>query len=175
MDIKRALEALDFYLLNDESSQNYHLVIGGGAAMNLLNISHRETEDIDVFTPRILGSLKEATKAVASKLSIEDDWLNNGINFFKEALLPGWSDRLETVYTGEKIKVSSVSRIDLISLKFISEIHRESDIMDIKKLCPTIEELTQVANYVKKYQLHLVNDRIWHKEVDHLVSRITKE
>lgn len=115
----------------------------GGAAGVLCRWLDRTTGDIDVAVahPR-LAEFQIPIVEVAEKLGLPENWLNDGAKAFAEVLPPDFQSRLVLVGNFGKLRVTSISRKDLILLKFYG--FRAEDFGDLKKLAPTEDEIAFV-------------------------------
>lgn len=173
MDIEKTLEILDLSLSRAKIKKMF--TICGGASLNLLKISDRDTEDIDLLSPRIDSELERISIDIANNLSLNPKWLNNGATMFISNIPSGWENRTVKVFEGEFLTVLSLSKLDLLSMKLHSFIDRMSDLDDIVSLNPSNDELDNVAKFVKTSRPHLVNDENFHKSVDERIKIIKRE
>lgn len=173
MDLKKVLELLDVNLCKRGISRN--ITICGGAALNLQGITSRSTQDIDVLAPRIDTALKEISIDIASDFNLNQNWLNNGASMFTSEIMPGWEDRTLLIYKGESLKVYSLTRIDLLSMKFAAFYDRASDLKDIISLNPSLSDLEKVSHFIKYNKLHLKNDKSYHDSVDVVFNLICEK
>jgi len=125
-ELLKRLEQLDTdaaLLFND--NEKYHLYIAGGGALILMDYTSRATSDIDVIN---------ATKAL---YSLFDKYQMNGhIAAHINSFLFNYEERVELLWSGEKIDFYTVSLEDVV----------------ISKLCagrpPDYDDLKAVAKYV---------------------------
>jgi hypothetical protein len=80
-ETKSLLLAFDQYLA--EGPLQFHAVVIGGAALNLLGVVSRLTKDCDILHPEIPNEIAEASRGFAIKVrakggTLQDNWLNNG-------------------------------------------------------------------------------------------------
>ncbi len=73
-----------------------------------------------------------------------DDWLNNGPMQLGDVLPLGWRDRVERIFEGRALVLSTLGRADLLKSKLFALCDRGTDLPDCVALAPTREEL-QVA------------------------------
>lgn len=133
---------------------SFEAVIVGGAALGLLGVTQRQTRDCDVLAP---APLPAAIVAAAEEFALEqrsagddlqDDWLNAGPSRLAEVLPAGWRDRLQPVFNGRSMRLSTLGRIDLIRSKLFALCDRGMDLPDCLALAPTIEELAEIEPWL---------------------------
>lgn len=168
MDIHQVLSELSTEL--EQQAGSWKLYICGGAALNLLGISSRQTADIDVLSPVLSEDLKSAANRVSEKLGLQADWLNNGavdlLNYFDSK----WQDRSTLVFSTSNLSVYSLSRIDLLNSKVWAACDRMQDIPDVVAMKPTEEELSEAKEWVLKCDAA----EIWPAIVEQCISEINK-
>jgi len=141
IQINAVLKRLDEVLL-DLGVEPVDLRVCGGGALLVLGIVSRQTRDLDVVTPKLTEELIIGSRKVAIEFSLSPDWLNNGPENLIIDLNLGWEERCQLVYSGEVLRVFSLGREDLIASKLYAYCDREeSDLDDLLKIKPTIEEL----------------------------------
>lgn len=138
-----------------------HLIVIGGAAMNLGGYHLRATIDVDVLgvvkNPETTGKpelstkfsegFEECIRRVADEYNLMENWLNLGPSSITGTLPDGYLKRSERRDFGEKLSIHLVGRLDLIHLKLHAlintagsargEVHRE----DLEQLDPDPDEL----------------------------------
>ena len=119
---------LIFSSLNNELSFrniSRDLVICGGAALIALRIVRRGTKDVDVLKPKIDSELHEAAEAVAEKLKLAKNWLNNGPALLVKELPHDWESQCDLIYEGSHLRIKAIGRRDLIYSKlYVRQIER---------------------------------------------------
>lgn len=131
-------------------------VVIGGAALNLLGVVSRLTKDCDILSPEIpKEEIAEESRAFAIQVrarggALQDDWLNNGPATLRSQLLPGWEDRLQTVFSGRAITLRSLDRQDLLCAKLFALCDRGIDLGDCMALAPSPSELETVLHWLEK-------------------------
>jgi hypothetical protein len=165
IDPHRTLQALGAQL--ETAGATAGIVILGGAALNLLGIVDRATQDVDVVAfstgtvegrPHLVAphpwpaALTAAVQTVARDFGLPSDWLNTVAAGFWETGLPdGLEDRLEWRTYGA-LSVGIVGRIDLIYFKLYaaaddlgpSSVHFQ----DLVALNPGPGELKAAARWI---------------------------
>ena len=125
----------------------------GGAALLVLGITERFTKDVDCLTPQIPEEIKKASEEFSEmkeELKIEKNWFNNGPSSLVNQLPQGWDKRLELIYDGKSLKLTTLGRPDLLKTKLFAFCDRtEPDLSDLQKLKPSIEELSESISWVK--------------------------
>jgi hypothetical protein len=147
------------------------LLVCGGVAMALQDLSDRTTKDVDVLgqwnsTLLEVTCLKDFPEGVKSCLrrvaashpelsGFGEKWVNLGPAHLAEQGLPdGYAGRLKSMRFGERLTLHLLGRIDLIPLKlyaasdrfsFRQEIHFD----DLKLLKPTFDELDKALEWVR--------------------------
>jgi len=131
-DIHRALEALAAALPPTRAATELWVV--GGAAMVLLYAARETTKDVDAFTLDPAGSpaLRTAAVAVASRLGLPPDWLNDGAKGYLNGLAPG-----ELLFSDSRLVVRSVAPHQLLAMK-LSAWRDDLDISDARLLLSRI-------------------------------------
>ena len=161
-DIEHALQRLGDLL--QFRRQRFAIAIVGGAALNLLHVVARTTNDVDILAfadpaELVLGGALRLTEApnplpselvraateVALELDLEANWLNNGpTRQMRSGLPPGMESRLVWRQFGS-LWVGIASRQDLIALKLFAAVDRSGphgvDTTDLLALVPSPAEL----------------------------------
>lgn len=153
---------------------HFGLVIVGGAALNLLGLIHRPTEDVDVLAFRtgepdtgeqivpppspLPNVLTRAIQQIADDFQLADDWLNaNVAGHWRTGLPPEWTRRVQWVEL-PGISLGLVHRFDLIFLKlYAAADHAQLDLtryvpskhdLDLMALAPNDEEFEAARAWV---------------------------
>ncbi len=136
----------------------FETVIIGGAALNIMDVSHRKTKDVDCLDPEIPTEIKTASEHFAiqrSDLKLDKNWLNNGPVNLKTDLPKGWRLRTRLLYKGKAIHLDVLGRDDLLKSKLFAYCDRTTpDFEDLKILKPTSEELDLAITWVQERDLH---------------------
>lgn len=124
-------------------------VVIGGSALGLMGVIQRPTRDFDILVPELPASIAAAAREFAgsqrqSGVELADDWLNNGPMQLGDVLPLGWRDRIERIFEGRALVLSTLGRADLLKSKLFALCDRGTDLPDCVALAPTREEL-QVA------------------------------
>ena len=146
----------------------YHIVVIGGSAVNLLGFRSRATTDVDILafaSPDARGGfhlrppdeplpqpLVEAAQTVAVDLGLDPNWLNTGpASQWQTGLPPGLEERVAWRSYGN-LWVGVVARRDLIFFKLyaaadnirIPSVHYQ----DLLAFAPTDAELAEAASWI---------------------------
>jgi hypothetical protein len=132
----------------------FDLVVVGGSALLLRDVTRRPTRDFDVMAiveggdykkaNPIPSDLREAVRDVGETLDIGPDWLNGKAGGLLDFELPkGFKTRTETRHFGA-LTIRIADRADLIVLKLdaaVSEGMHSRHFHDLQALKPTEDEL----------------------------------
>jgi hypothetical protein len=165
-NLNTALRLLDDFLTAGKGGPAW-LVVGGGSALLIQQLSARQTKDVDVMALRewegnvvsaypLPDSVKLAAAKVAQELRLDPDWLNGAasLHSFDLSSLPGWFwQDLDTREYGQNLKISFVRRKGLILLKLCAALDRDQrrDIEDLISLEATGAELVELLPWILKY------------------------
>lgn len=146
--------------------ETVRLIVVGGAALSLLGLVERTTDDVDVIaraegeapftTPRppepLPRALTRAAATVARDFGLPPDWLNTEIAAqWRTGLPPGLTDDLTWRRYGG-LHLGLVSRRTLVTLKLFAAVDRgprSVHFQDLLALRPTEEELEAAAAWVR--------------------------
>jgi hypothetical protein len=142
----------------------------GGAALSVLGIVERTTRDVDILEPAIPGDVLDAARAFAAKHGLAEDWLNVGPASLVQHLPDGWRRRLQPLYSGKSLVLSTLGRIDLIRSKLWATCDRMRDVEDLVALNPTDDEVHLAADWVKP----LDANPGWPAHVDTMAAALKK-
>ncbi len=126
------------------------VAICGGAALNILDIVHRTTQDIDLVSPEHLPPLfTEASNITAQYFNLKSDWINQGpVDLLKMGLPEGYFERCHPLTLGGNITWLITSRFDQIHFKLYASIDRGGyHVQDLVALKPSSEELIQAVQW----------------------------
>lgn len=139
---------------------SYELVVIGGSALMLIDLSIRPTRDLDVLavvegesyrkSDPLPAPLVQAIEDVARNLGLPSTWVNPGPTSLLDLGLPmGFETRTET-RTFESLTLRVAGRKDQICFKLYAGADQGADskhIADLQRLEPTGEELFQAARW----------------------------
>lgn len=138
-----AIVAFDQYL--GSKGLSFTGTIIGGAALIVMEVLDRATQDIDCLDPKIPDEIKQASVAFAAEtadeLALKDDWLNNGPARLQDDLPKGWKKELVQIYEGRNLSLYTLGRLDLLRSKLFAYCDRQQDLEDCEALKPTVAEL----------------------------------
>jgi hypothetical protein len=153
----------DHYLA--EHGLRFEAVIIGGAALVLLGVVLRATDDCDVLDPVIPEGVLEAAKRFAKTRDLNPDWLNCKSHDFvgvPGCLPTGWRGRLRPLFTGRAIAFQTLGRQDLLCTKLVALVDRGTDYQDCVALQPTTAELQAAWPFVQDYEANVESrDTYW--------------
>jgi hypothetical protein len=109
-DIRNAFEALSEELDSDTPAE---ITIAGGAALVLLFSARPATKDVDAYFVRPEASvLRSAAEAVAERLQLPGDWLNDAAKGYFVGLSSG-----NILYESRSLIVRAASNEQLLAMK----------------------------------------------------------
>lgn len=151
------IEKFDAYLY--KKNLKFEAIVIGGAALSVMGVISRETQDVDILDPTIPPEIIEASKEFAklesiAETSLKENWLNNGPDSLKKFLKENWYLRLTPLYQGKSITFKTLGRIDLIGTKILAYCDRGTDLKDCIDLRPSLEEIIEVLPWVQSYDLN---------------------
>ena len=132
-----------------ERCEDLECVIVGSAAAILSGWVNRGTLDVDVVysNPKLSAYSREISET-AEELGLPEKWMNDTAAAWRDVLPPDFRDRLQQIGRFGGFLISSVSRQDLILLKFHSL--RPEDVADLQELSPTEEEIEYVRSQLDR-------------------------
>ncbi len=167
LPIERALELLG-HRLDYLGSRPTVLLAGGGAALNLLGLIVRTTQDVDIIAlvhaetggmrlekaEPLPEFLREAAEQVARDLGLPRTWLNPGpTSLLDFGLPPGCLDRTVERSFGSRLRLLLLSRFDQIHMKLYAAVDQRGGrhLTDLLDLRPTAQELLTAARWAKTH------------------------
>lgn len=157
MKPKEMLVQFDLFLADREV--RFEAVVIGGAALALLGVITRETQDCDVLDPSIPEAIATAAREFSQEISargedLREDWLNNGPEALKQVLPEGWLQRIKPLYSGAALQLQTLGRADLLKTKLFAYCDRGQDLSDCVALRPTQAELLEAADWLQNQDAH---------------------
>lgn len=156
--ITKALNRLSEVLY--EAKESRTLLLAGGAALQLLGFHHKTvTTDIDNLLP-MDEVLKNAVKAVALEMNLQENWLNSHSSSFTQKNINYMKDAKNIIET-DSLTVKIVSIENFIDLKVRAQIDRGFDLEDIVALKPTKDhllKLKQIILHEGSHHAHVIEE-----------------
>jgi hypothetical protein len=126
------------------------LMVGGAAGM-LTGLLPRDrvTVDCDVikYVPQDAWvQIELLAEKIGRERGLPDNWFNSDISSREDLIPNGWRDRRVWIDQGEYLSVWSISRVDLIAMKFFA--HRPQDLEDLDSLGVTEDDVEFVRMYL---------------------------
>ena len=173
IDMKIIVKSFDAYLASQK--RNFEGVAVGAAALQLLGIITRLTQDCDLLDPKMPDWLKEAAIAFAKEeqkqgRQLAEDWLNNGPASLKKTLPFEWQARLVDLYNGKALKLTSLGRSDLLKTKLYAYCDRQVDLLDCIALKPSNNELDECYQWVSEQDMN----PSWPEHVESMFNKLRK-
>jgi len=144
---KEIIPAFDRFLGN--RGIVFSAIAVGGAALAILDIVIRGTRDLDLLEPEIPPAVAKAAKEFAQLHGLSEDWLNCGPGSLARELPPDWKSTVVPLFNGKNLRLSTLSRINLIRAKLWAMCDRMRDLEDLVALAPTDDEINLAAVWVK--------------------------
>jgi hypothetical protein len=148
--IVNVIKEFDLYL--SKKSLKFEAIIIGGAALSILHIISRMTEDVDCIDPEISEEIKSASREFINlnpQYGLNPEkFLNNGPISIIKFLPRGWKDRTQIIFQGKAITFTTLGRIDLLKTKLDAMVHRGRDMEDVIAMAPTESEIEECRNWV---------------------------
>ncbi|MEN9580940.1 MAG: hypothetical protein RJA70_3949 [Pseudomonadota bacterium] len=129
-------------------------VVIGGSALGLMGVIQRPTRDFDILVPELPPAIISAARDFAKAqrqagVDLQDDWLNNGPIQLGEILPAGWRARVQRIFDGQAVVLSTLGRADLLKSKLFALCDRGTDLPDCIALAPTAEELAECMPWLE--------------------------
>ena len=150
-DIKGAFAALSEEL--ERGRHRAELVVFGGAALVLLFRARESTKDVDAYfvTPEA-SAIRRAAEAVADRLGLPADWLNDAAKGYLVELTTG-----ATLYQSDVLTVRAASTPQLLAMKLAAwrdAIDRGDAKLLLAEMTGTADEIwSAVKPFVPTHQL----------------------
>jgi Nucleotidyltransferase of unknown function (DUF6036) len=147
------IPAFDRYLA--AQGLRFEAVVIGGAALALLGVVQRPTDDCDVLDPTIPEPVLGAARSFAATQGISPTWLNSQAHDFvgvPGCLPEGWRARLRLAFQGTALVLHTLGRLDLLCTKLVALVDRGTDYADCLALRPTQAELEAAWPFVADYE-----------------------
>lgn len=146
------IEAFDRHLAGLRLS--FEGVVIGGSALGLMGVVQRPTRDFDILVPELPLEIASAARAFAKAQreaggDLLDDWLNNGPMQLGDVLPVGWRERVQRIFEGRALTLSTLGRSDLLKSKLFALCDRGTDLPDCVALAPSAEELAECLSWLE--------------------------
>ena len=100
--------------------------------------------------PAITSAARDFAQAQRkSGVELQRDWLNNGPMQLGDVLPAGWRDRVQRIFAGQAIVLSTLGRTDLLKSKLFALCDRGTDLPDCIALAPTRGELDECVPWLE--------------------------
>jgi hypothetical protein len=131
------------------------IVLAGGVAGLLSGhlAAHRTTGDCDVLDldrEDAWTQINAAAREIARANGLPPTWLNRDCQQFAHCFPLGWRERTEEIARFGPLRVSVVSRFDLMGSKIVSAPKRPQDLSDVMEMKPTPEELNRIEEHLDR-------------------------
>jgi len=126
--------------LDRQVTYHFKIVIVGGAAMIIHFGATRATRDVDAIVEGDnLREIKNASKIVAEKFELDDDWLNDSVKGFANILPPDFHKRITKLELDlYNLEIFVLGIAEQLIMKIVAL--REQDLEDIEVLLPQLTE-----------------------------------
>jgi hypothetical protein len=146
------IEAFDRHLTS--LALRFEGVVIGGSALVLMGVVQRNTRDVDVLVPAVPEAIAAAARGFARQQrqagsDLTDDWFNNGPMRLGDVLPAGWRERVERIFEGEALILSTLGRADFLKGKLFALCDRGTDLPDCIALAPSAEELVECLPWLE--------------------------
>jgi len=167
------IEAFDLHLLG--LGLRFEAVLIGGSALGLMGIIQRPTRDFDILVPELPPEIASAARDFAKAqgeagVDLQDDWLNNGPMQLADALPAGWRDRVQRIFEGQVLVLSTLGRSDLLRSKLFALCDRGTDLPDCVALAPTPDELAECVPWLEKQD----GNELWPAHVHETLAELAQ-
>jgi hypothetical protein len=128
-------------------------VVMGGSALGLMGVIQRPTRAFDILVPELPPPIAAAARDFAKAqrdvgVHLQGDWLNNGPVQLSEVLPAAWRERVQRIFEGQALVLSTLGRPDLLKSKLFALCDRGTDLPDCIALAPSAEELSECAPWL---------------------------
>lgn len=148
-----------FHLLGAaiDSPVRLRVIVAGGVAGLLGGMlsAARTTGDVDVIwagTDVEWRAIERAAALVAAELSLPPRWFNRDCAQFEWCLPLGWKSRCVDVGVFGPLEVTRISRLDLLAAKLVSSPKRPQDLLDIREIAPSREEIAFLHEHLDRLE-----------------------
>jgi hypothetical protein len=150
-DIRHAFGVLSEEL--ERHGRRAEIVVVGGAALVLLFRTRESTKDVDAYFVKPEASLvREAAEAVANRLGLPSDWLNDGAKGYLVGVTMG-----DVLYESQALMVRAASTAQLLAMKLAAwrdAIDRGDAKLLLSRMDGSADEIwTAIKPFVPSHQL----------------------
>ena len=151
MEIGEVVVAFDRWLVGSEL--RFEATVIGGAALVMLGITSRFTNDVDVLQPVLPDEVVVAAQGFLASMRergiiLSRRWLNNGPRALIECMPTGWEARQRVLFEGEALRLWTLSEDDLLATKLLALCDRNEDWADCLALHPTTAQLANARAWL---------------------------
>lgn len=155
--MKALLTAFDGFL--DQRGLRFEGTVIGGAALIMMGIIDRATEDVDCLEPTLPKEIKAAANAFRLAYGgpgapLKEGWINNGPETLIRDLPKGWKKRRVSIFKGRRLRLLTLGRMDLLRAKLFAYCDRQRDYQDCLALKPTARELRAIYPWLRRRDLN---------------------
>ena len=146
------IEAFDRHLLG--LGLCFEGVVIGGSALGLMGIIQRPTRDFDILVPELPPAIALAARDFAKAqrvagVDLLDEWLDNGPIQLGDVLPVGWRGRVQRIFEGQVLVLSTLGRPDFLKSKPFALCDRGTDLPDVIALAPSAKELAECLPWLE--------------------------
>lgn len=163
-EIEELLRLLDGALQIEDGAEPIELLVCGGAALLVLGLTDRATQDVDVLAliedqedvaaKPLPDFLQRAVERVARDRGLPAEWLNSGPADMQQWGLPrGCLERATRIQYGEFLAISYLDRLDQIHLKLYATVDQGDGkhLSDLQALEPNTAEIELAAEWCQQH------------------------
>lgn len=171
MDARSTIPDFDAFL--EKQGLSISATVIGGAALQLMGLISRPTKDCDILDPTLSPEVLDAARQYAEEQSpqLVADWFNNGPASLLRTLPPEWSTRLQPLYKGNALELTTLGREDLLRSKLFALIDRSIDLPDCIALAPTREELLSLLPWLNEQD----GNQMWPEHVHNVIGALARK
>lgn len=171
MDARSTVPDFDAFL--EARGLSVSATVIGGAALQLMGVISRPTKDCDILDPTLSEDILNAARDYATEQSpqLAPDWFNNGPASLLRTLPAEWSGRLQPLYKGRALELTTLGRADFLRSKLFALIDRSIDLPDCIALAPTREELLSLLPWLNEQD---AND-MWPEHVHNVIGALARK
>ncbi len=172
--MRDVLAAFGAYL--EERGRHFEATIIGGAALLVMGVIDRATQDVDCLDPEIPEAIRDAAVQFAKDYvgggaPLKQDWLNNGPRSLVADLPEGWQDRTVILQQVGGLCIRTLGRSDLLKSKLFAYCDRQQDEGDCVALAPSADELRECLPWLVERDGNL----LWPEHVRSSLRGLAKE